>query len=295
LEQMKVIGIGELLWDMLPGGKQVGGAPANFAYHASALGADAQVISRVGKDELGRELLSRLNNLAVPVDCIQVDPALPTGTVTVKLAADGQPQYIIHENVAWDAITAEPTARAATSAADAICIGTLAQRDARSGAAIQALVASTPPNALRILDVNFRQRYFSEHLMEESLALANAVKVNDAELPVIARMFGLGDEMREQMEKLAERFKLRLVACTRGSKGSLLYANGNWSEHPGVPVKIVDTIGAGDSFTAAMTLGFLSGWNLNAINQRASEVAAVVCAAHGATPPLPKHLRFTRE
>ena len=107
-------------------------------------------------------------------------------------------------------------------------------------------------------------------------------------------MFGLGDEMREQMEKLAERFKLRLVACTRGSKGSLLYANGKWSEHPGVPVKVVDTIGAGDSFTAAMTLGFLSGWDLDAINQRASEVAAVVCAAHGATPPLPKHLRFNR-
>jgi fructokinase len=289
--KFKVIGLGEVLWDLLPAGRQLGGAPANFAYHAGALGAEARIISRVGDDANGREIIEQLGRLGIPTDCVELDPSRPTGTVGVELAADGQPKYRIHENVAWDAIAAEPASRTAVSAADAICFGTLAQRSEVSRRSIRALVELTPPAALRVLDINLRQHYFSAQLIEESLALANVLKVNDAELPQLAEMLGLDGDARAQLTRLAERFNLRLVACTRGGHGSLLLAAGRWSEHPGAATRVVDTIGAGDSFTAAMTLGFLAGWDLDRINEHANRLAAYVCSCAGGTPPLPEHLR----
>jgi fructokinase len=158
--KFKLVGIGEVLWDLLPGGRQMGGAPANFAYHACALGAEARVISRVGNDALGRELVARLQKLGVPTYCIEVDPALPTGTVSVEVAADGQPKFDIHENVAWDALSGESAGRLAVAGADGVCFGTLAQRSESARATIRSLVAAAPPAALRILDVNLRQHYF---------------------------------------------------------------------------------------------------------------------------------------
>jgi len=294
-----IVGIGELLWDVLPTGRELGGAPANFACHARALGAEARLISRVGADDLGREALARLAALGLPTDSIAVDASLPTSTVSVVVDAAGQPHYQIHENVAWDALQVDAASQRAVMDADAVCFGSLAQRSANSQAAIRALVRATPANALRLFDVNLRQQYFSLPLIEESLALANVLKVNDAELPQLAEMCRLTGDARAQISQLAGRYALRLVACTRGAHGSVLFSDGRWSEHPGLPTEVVDTVGAGDSFTAAMTMGVLAGWArstgsgqaLDEINQRANEVAAYVCSQPGATPALPERLR----
>jgi len=287
----RIVGIGEVLWDMLPAGRQLGGAPANFTYHASALGADTRLISRVGKDDLGRETLERLAKLGVPTECVEVDDKLPTGTVGVTVAADGQPHYQIHENVAWDAIHGEAAARRTVTTANAVCFGSLAQRSEISRATIRSLVAATPAQALRIFDINLRQHYYTRAIIEESLALANVLKVNDAELPRLTEMFSLTGDARSQIQQLAERFSLRAVAFTRGGNGSRLFADSQWSDHPGITTTVVDTIGAGDSFTAAMTLGLLAGWELDRINDHANRVAAFVCSQAGAMPALPSKLR----
>jgi fructokinase len=288
-----ILGVGEVLWDLLPAGRQLGGAPANFAYHAHALGAEALVVSRVGNDALGREILDRLGSLGLPTKGVAVDAAAPTGTVSVELSDDGQPRFTIHENVAWDYLTAEEPVLALARRADAICFGSLAQRNARSRHSIRKLVAPTPARALRIFDINFRQQFYSLEIVEASLGLASVLKINDAELPVLGRLLNLPEDTKTQISELAHRFSLRLVALTRGGSGSLLFSEGRWSEHAGLPVAVKDTIGAGDAFTAAMTLGFLAGWPLDLVNQRANEVAAFVCSQAGATPLLPAEVRQT--
>lgn len=291
----KVVGIGEVLWDLLPGGKQLGGAPANFAYHAHGLGAAASVVSRVGKDALGQELLGRLSQLGLGTGTVEEDPALPTGTVTVELGADGQPHYTIHENVAWDYIAGEAAGKQAAAVADAVCFGSLAQRSEVSRRSIRVLLSAAPARSLRIFDMNLRQSYYARALLEESLALANVLKVNDTELATVAEMFDLahGERLGERacMVELAGHFDLRTVACTRGEKGSLVYSEGRWSECPGQPVKVADTVGAGDAFAAALALGLLAGWPLEEIHRRAADVAAYVCTQAGATPELPADLR----
>ena len=289
--RFKLVGLGEVLWDLLPGGRQLGGAPTNFTCHAAALGAEARLISRLGQDDLGRDALRQLANLGVLTDGVEVDAELPTGTVSVEVAADGQPHYQIHEHVAWDAVRGEAAGRVAVAAADAICFGSLAQRSGVSRTTIRSLAAAAPPRALRIFDVNLRQSYFSSELIQESLELANILKVNDAELPRLAGIFGLSGDERSQIGQLASRFKLRGMALTRGGNGSLLFSEGRWSEHPGVQTAVVDTVGAGDSFTAAMTLGLLAGWELDRVNENANRVAAYVCSCAGATPKLPEQLR----
>jgi fructokinase len=288
--KFNIVGFGEVLWDLLPGGRQIGGAPANFTCHARALGAEARLISRVGNDDLGHEIIARLNALGVGTEAIVIDALHPTSTVSVELDA-GQPRYVIHENVAWDFIEATPRALAAVADADAVCFGTLAQRSEPSRSTIISLVSAAPPPALRILDVNLRQNYFSSRLVNESLAFANVLKLNDAELPQLAAWFDLSGDVRSQIRQLAERYRLRVVACTRGERGGLLYSEGRWSEHAGLPANVVDTVGAGDSFTAVLTLGLLAGWELDHINETANVVAAFVCSQPGATPPLPPHLR----
>jgi len=283
----RVVGIGELLWDLLPSGRQIGGAPANFSYHAGALGCGARTISRVGDDVLGRELLAQLTTLGVSTSCVQVDESLPTGTVAVEIDAAGQPCFQIRPNVAWDHMQVTPEAVIAAASAEAICFGTLAQRDAVSRESIRSLVAASPSEALRVLDVNLRQHYFSPALIEESLLLATVLKVNELELPQLAVMFGLAGSEHAQMEQLAERWQLRAVALTRGEQGSALLTEHGWSEHPGERVTVVDTIGAGDAFTAAMTIGLLSGWALDEVNAQANRVASFVASHAGGTPTLP--------
>jgi fructokinase len=283
-----VIGLGEILWDLLPSGKQMGGAPANFAFHARGLGARGRVISRVGRDPLGAEILQRLHGLGLPVADRQIDPSAPTGTVSVELSSDGQPRFTIHENTAWDRLALEESALAAVAEADAISFGTLAQRCEPSRGTIRALLAVARPGALRILDLNLRQQYFSRDIIETSLRLANVVKCNDSELPILAELLGLGGSPRQQIEQLARERSQRLVCLTRGAHGSLLYSEGQWADDPSQPVTVKDTVGAGDAFTAALALGMLAGKPLDAINRRANQVARYVCSCEGATPTLPE-------
>ena len=287
----KILGIGEVLWDLLPGGRQMGGAPANFAYHARALGADARVVSRVGDDALGREIIERLESLDVPTYCISVDPTHATGTVSVELAADGQPCFTIHEGVAWDHLVSDPALTMTLCGADAVCFGTLAQRCEPSRSAIRELVAHAPKSAVRVYDVNLRQDFYSLEILDASFRLANVVKLNETELPVVGHLLGMHGTPRQQIAALQHRYDLRLVAWTRGSQGSLLHDGTDWRDHPGLPTEVKDTIGAGDSFTAAITLGLLAGWDIEKLSNLANEVAAYVCSCAGATPPMPERLR----
>lgn len=271
----------------------LGGAPANFAFHSHALGAESRLISRVGNDDLGREIQERFSAAQLPVDGLQIDPVAPTGTVSVALSADGQPHYTIHEQVAWDAIAASPAALAVVAKADAVCFGSLAQRAPSSRASIRALVAAAPPDAWRIFDVNLRQDFYTRETIEASLDLANALKLNETELPILAAMFGLAGEPPDQVAALAARFALRSVALTLGSRGSLLLVEDVLSAHPGTPAIVRDTIGAGDAFTAVLSLGLFGGWPPGRINGVANAVAAFVCSQPGATPELPAELRAT--
>ncbi len=287
-----ILAVGEVLWDLLPTGKQLGGAPANFTYQCRSLGADAALITRVGADPLGREVLERFRGLGLPTETVQVDPELPTGTVDVELAADGQPRFTIREHVAWDRIEAGPAALDRAARAGAVCFGSLSQREGPSRSAIRAIVSASRPGALRLLDVNLRPPFVDRDVIAESLELASALKLNDQELPELAAMFGLSADPKTAMTELADRFGLSLVALTRGPHGSLLRSGGEWSEHPGSAVSVRDTIGAGDAFTAALVVGLLLGRPLHEINRHANEVAAFVCSQPGGTPTLPDALKF---
>jgi len=284
------LGCGEVLWDLLPGGKQLGGAPINAAVHARALGADAFPVGRVGKDALGDGILERLRAMGMPTEHVAVDVEAPTGTVSVELA-EGQPKFVIHENVAWDRMTADEAALALARRADAVCFGTLAQRGEITRVCIHALVSAAPISALRIFDVNLRQHFYSRDVMEKSLRLANVVKLNDQELPALADMFKWGGSEEAQLVGLALQYDLRAAALTRGARGSALwFGDGSLSEHPGIQSTVVDAVGAGDAFTAALAMGLLSGWDGDKINQHANEIAAYVVTQNGATPKLPKTL-----
>lgn len=289
--KFRCIGLGEVLWDLLPAGKQLGGAPANFAYHAHALGAEALVVSRVGNDVLGREILDRLRGLGLRTDGITADSFKPTGTVSVALDAHGTPTFAIHENVAWDFLEAGKEVLDEASRADAVCFGTLGQRNAVARAAVRAVLQATPPSALRVLDINLRQHFWSRELIMESLELADVLKLNNEELPVVARLAGLTGEESGLMRQLAGRFELQAVALTKGAQGSSLLVGSELVSRPGSKLDIVDTVGAGDSYTAALALGMLAGHAADQIIQFAHRVADYVCTQAGATPPLPEPMR----
>jgi fructokinase len=254
----------------------------------------------VGKDDYGREIIRRFHEMGLPETTVQIDDTVPTGTAKVALSGDGLAHFTIQENVAWDHIAVTREALVAASEAHAICFGSLAQRSEPSRKTIQQLVAETPADALRVFDINLRQQFYSRGLIEQSLQAANVLKLNDDELPTLAEMFGLTGfaehQIKHQIEWLAHTFSLRLVAFTRGANGSLLYQKDNnevrWSDCPSRPVKVVDTVGAGDSFTAAMVLGLLRKMDLDEINTIANEVARYVCSEPGATPALP--IEFAR-
>jgi fructokinase len=287
----KVIGVGEVLWDLLPSGPQLGGAPANFAFHAHALGARTHIISRVGKDERGDEIRRRLTQLALSDNLVQTDLAHPTGTVTVALLGNGVPEYTIHEDVAWDHINITEHALAAMRSADAICFGSLGQRSPGSRQSIQSLVSAARAESWRIFDINLRQHYFNREVIETSLKLANVLKLNDAELPILSELFGASGGIESQIEFFAKKFSLCVVALTCGSEGSLLYRDGCWSKQGSIEVEVKDTIGAGDAFTAALCLGLLQGLDIDRINAAANQIATHVCSEAGATPVLPDRLR----
>lgn len=284
-----VVGIGEMLWDVFPESKKLGGAPLNFSHHCAQLGASAHPVSAVGTDADGAEIRQILASKNLPDAHVQTDTAHPTGRVNVTLQ-NGKPTYEILTEVAWDNIHFDQSLRDLASRADAVCFGSLAQRSPVSRATIQAFLEAMRPEALRIFDVNLRQNFYSKEILEASLRHATVFKLSDEELPTLARFFDLTGQVPDQLQALRRMFDLRLVAFTRGGEGSLLVAAGETSDHPGIPTKVVDTVGAGDSFTAALCMGLLQNHPLDQINQRACEVAAFVCSQAGATPKHPPHI-----
>jgi len=286
----RIVSIGEVLWDLFPQGAVLGGAPANFALHARALGGDARLISRVGNDSLGFQVLQGFRKSGFPTEFIAVDPLAETGVVSVELGADGQPVYRIAPNVAWDQMVVERSSLEEVERADAVCFGSLAQRSPVSRETIRTLIGASRREALRVFDINLRQDYFSREVIESSLELANVLKLNDGELPVLAELFDLKGTPAVQLEELARRFELRGVVYTRGALGSLLWVDGVLDEHPGISTEVSDTVGAGDSFTAAVVMGVLKEMPLPEVHQTANEVAAFVCSQSGATPALPENL-----
>ncbi len=286
-----VIGAGELLWDLLPSGKQPGGAPANFAFHARELGAQAIVLSRVGDDPLGRELVDHVAKLGLRTDGISVDPSVATGTVAVSLDPQGKPTFTIQEPSAWDYLQTTTDILQHAARADAVCFGTLAQRHPTARAAIAAVIEAAPPPALRIFDVNLRQHFWSPELIRKSLEVANVLKLNDEELPHVAGALGIAGDESTVLRSIADRFELRAVALTKGANGSVLLAGGTIVSRGVPPQAVVDTVGAGDAFTAALAVGLLGGCDLADIHRIASETASYVCSCPGATPALPTRLR----
>lgn len=282
-----ILALGEILWDMLPGGKQLGGAPANFAFHAAQLGARAAIISAVGDDELGREITRQLSGLDVPLmlDHIAIDPEHPTGTVSVALEG-GQPTYTIHENVAWDFIAATNSALELARRADCICFGTLAQRGEVSRQSIRAMLGAARADCLVVFDVNLRQHYYNRDILRKSLAFADVVKLNDDEGRTLPQM---------QLDALPFTAfgRVKLFARTLGANGSVLIArDGSGHFHAGhPPAHIADTIGAGDAFTAALAMGLLKNLPLDRINENANRLASFVCTQTGAMARLPLELR----
>lgn len=288
-----IVGVGEVLWDMLPAGKQLGGAPANFAYEAAALGARGVVFSRVGDDEPGREILRRLDSLGLERRYVAIDPRHPTGRVDVRVDAQGVPTYVIHEPVAWDFLATDGSLLDLARRAGAVCFGTLAQRSPHSRDAIRTFLRATRRECLRVFDINLRQSYYSRVVIEGSLRAADVLKLNDAELPVVTDLLGItAPDAATAAREMMSRYPLRLVALTRGPHGSALFArDGAAEDHSGFPAaQLADTVGAGDAFTAALVVGLLAGRPLARINAAANRLAAYVCTRPGATPPIPAPL-----
>jgi len=302
--------LGELLWDVLPEGPRLGGAPANFSVMAGRLVNHAVILSRMGRDELGRRALAELERLdGMPADAsfLQLDPENETGRVTVEFEG-GQPSYTIHDPVAWDFLELSDEWIQLAERADAVCFGTLAQRNQRSRETIQALVGLAQEKCVRVFDVNLRAPFYSGEVIQESLELASVVKMNDAEVPLVLGLLGLdspvsesrpgahglsSEGLREGALCLLREFPgLEMVAVTRGGEGSLLVTREAWDQHPGIATKVADTIGAGDAFTAAMTHYLLRGanlarLNLSRLNEAGNRWGSWVASQAGAMPVLP--------
>ena len=307
LRDLAVVGLGELLWDLLPGGRQLGGAPANFAVMASRLGAHGMIASRIGNDELGHAALAYLADRPVDIRYLQTDAEHPTGSVSVTIE-NGQPHYVIHEPVAWDALELSPTWRELAGRADAICFGTLAQRNAVSQSTIHAFLKASRPECVRVYDVNFRAPFVTEEIVRASLAYATLLKLNDEEMPQILELLSLAsgqapaanatDAQREDYllagaRLLLGHFPAHMVIMTLGPHGSLLVTRGEWARHRGIEARVVDTVGAGDAFTAAVTTYYLQGAPLAVLNEAGNTWGSWTAAQAGAMPALPDEVLQT--
>ena len=281
-----VAGIGELLWDVLPTGKQVGGAPCNFAYHAMQAGCKSIVISAVGNDQPGDELLTSLTGLKLDSRFIQRNN-FPTGTVTVTLNDKGHPQYLIHKNVAWDNIIFDTKTELKIKDLDAICFGSLGQRNSVSAATIQRLLSTVKPGCMKVFDINLRQHFYSPEIIIKSLEFAGVLKLNDEELPVLSGLFGLNGDVKNQLKQLINSFNLQTIVYTMGEKGSIIMNDNEFSFLESPKVVVADTVGAGDSFTAVLVSGMLKGIPLSKVHETATRTAAYVCTQKGATPVIP--------
>jgi fructokinase len=279
------VGLGELIWDLLPEGRRMGGAPTNFAYMARLLGNRSAVASRVGRDALGREALARLEAVEVSTEFVQVEDTHPTGTVGVRIGERGEATFMVNGNSAWDYLEWTELWEELAARADCVCFGTLGQREPRARETITRFLEHVRPSAPRVFDVNLRHSFFTPEMLARSLALSDAVKLNAEELRAAASMLDLrGDDERTLAEELLARFRLNLVAITRGESGSLLVSSEGASEHAGFRVRVVDTIGSGDAFAAALAHCRLRGATLEVSNEIANRVGSWVATHAGATP-----------
>jgi fructokinase len=280
-----IVGLGELLWDVFPKGKELGGAPANFAYMTSLLGDEGVVASRVGRDRLGNAAARRLARLGLSQDWLQMDPQHSTGTVKVEVAADGQPKFQITESVAWDHFEWTSHWQALAGRAAAVCFGSLAQRSPRSRETIRLFLQTLRPNALKVFDVNLRQSFFSSDVLRESANLADIMKVSQEELSQVAQLLGYEPGAKEPPAAwLLRTCGLQLVCVTEGHNGSFLVAADGIHKHPGFPTEVADTVGAGDAFTAALIHHYLRGASLDAMNEAANRMGSWVASQIGAMP-----------
>lgn len=285
-----IVGLGEILWDFLPSGKQLGGAPANFAYCSHLLGNRGVVASRIGNDELGVEVRERLKTAALSDEFLQADPAHATGIVLVKVDSQGVPQYQITEAVAWDFMEWTDAWNELARSTDAVCFGSLAQRTEQSRLAILKFVESTRPEALRVFDVNLRQKFFSAEIIRQSLQHANVVKFNEDEMNQLIELLDYTDDRNEVSfcEFLMAKFDLRLACVTHGNKGSFICDRAGVHRHGGFRVKVEDTVGSGDAFTAGLIAGTVQQKSLAEISDLANRMGAWVASCKGAMPRVPE-------
>lgn len=284
-----IVGLGEVLWDVLPEGKQLGGAPANFAYHVSQFGHDALAISAVGNDALGDETLEALNARHLQHLMPRVD--YPTGTVQVTLDDDGIPTYVIREGVAWDNIPFTAELEDVAQNTRAVCFGSLAQRSPVSRATIQAFLNAMPKDSLKIFDINLRQNFYNKEIIREALTACNILKINDEELVLIGRLFGYpGLDIENKCWLLLGKYNLDMLVLTCGVNGSYVFTPGSVSFQETPTVEVADTVGAGDSFTGTFASGLLAGKSIEETHRLAVDVSAYVCTCKGAMPKLPQEL-----
>lgn len=276
-----IVGIGEILWDILPSGKSLGGAPANFAYHSAYLGAEAWAVSAIGDDSLGYEILDVLKTKKL--NTLLAKSSRPTGVVQVELNDSGVPTYNIMENVAWDNIpfTSEMAELAART--DAVCFGSLVQR-MNSRDSVRKFIEATPSSALKVFDINLRQHYYCQDVIKDSLRMADILKINDEEIRIVADLLSLDGDDEQVCRKLIDNYSLRLVILTKGEQGSVVVTSDEMFPQPAGKVQVIDTVGAGDSFTAAFVNAYLQGLPIAQSQKLASDTAAIVCSHKGAMP-----------
>ncbi|MDD4777612.1 MAG: carbohydrate kinase [Fermentimonas sp.] len=278
-----IVGLGEILWDLFSDQKVLGGAPANFAYHVSQLGYEGYAVSAIGNDPLGSEIISSLKekNLKYMIETTDY----PTGIVNVTLNDKGIPQYEIVENVAWDNIPFTKKIVDLAKSTSAVCFGTLAQRSVSSRKTIREFLNSVPNNCIKIFDINLRQHFYSKNIIDESLKITNILKSNDDELKIVADLYNLNDLSEQHVcLRLKEQFSLDIIILTKGTDGSFVFSNEEISFQPTPKVNVVDTVGAGDSFTAAFTAAYLNGKSIREAHLSAVNVSASVCQHHGGMP-----------
>lgn len=286
-----VVGMGEALWDVLPDGKKIGGAPANFAFHVSQFGFGSRVVSAVGEDKLGEEILSTFKEKRLEGIIEQVP--YPTGTVQVEIDDAGVPAYDIREGVAWDNIPFTPALEALARQTQAVCWGSLAQRSVVSRETIAAFLDAMPSDGgrLKVFDVNLRQGFYTKEILCDSMRRCNVLKINDEELVTVSRLFGYpGIDLQDKCWILLAKYNLRMLILTCGVNGSYIFTPGNVSFVETPRVDVADTVGAGDSFTATIVSSLLSGKPVREAHQLAVEVSAYVCTQNGAMPELPAEL-----
>jgi len=285
-----VVGIGEALWDMLPSGKQLGGAPANFAFHAGQFGLDALAVSAIGNDPLGDEIVNSLDEHGLPHLLSRVD--FPTGTVQVTLNERGVPQYEIKQGVAWDNIPWTPALAAVAADCRAVCYGSLAQRSAVSRATICRFLDAVPEDCLKVFDINLRQSFYSREIIDDSLRRCDILKINDEELEVVSKMFGNGAlEVEGQCRRIMSAYELDMLILTCGINGSYVFYTGGMSFMETPDAEVVDTVGAGDSFGGSFVASILNGKSIAQAHKTAVEISTFVCTRAGAMPLVPDSLK----